>query len=320
MPSIPLSRRNMLGGALAGGLGLAGALVLGSRDRRSEPQSAFRIAHLTDLHVHAGAIGEVRLAVQHALSHDAAPRMIVTGGDLIYDAMARSERSVSRQWRQFHRAFDGAGAIRVEHIIGNHDIWGVNSKKCGTTGREPLIGKAWAKRELGLDRLYRSFDAGGWHWVLLDDVQALPEHATYEGRLDEEQFAWLEADLRDSDPAVPVVVVSHVPILSSSAFFLPQCNDTDRWNLPFMLMHADARRIVGLFERHGNVMLCLSGHTHLVDHVEYKGVNYLGNGAVCGNWWTGAFQGFEPGYGLVDLYPDGSFESRYCSYRSDPVA
>jgi 3',5'-cyclic-AMP phosphodiesterase len=66
--------------------------------------------------------------------------------------------------------------------------------------------------------------------------------------------------------------------------------------------------------KHPNVKLCLSGHTHLVDRLDYTGVSYFCNGAVSGAWWKGAWQGCEPGYALVNLYDDGSFEREYVVY------
>ncbi len=88
--------------------------------------------------------------------------------------------------------------------------------------------------------------------------------------------------------------------------------------VPGSWMHIDARRIKDLFLKHPNVRLCLSGHIHLVDRVEYLGVTYLCNGAVSGGWWKGANQECNPGYGLVDLYDDGTFENRYVEFPWKP--
>ena len=69
-----------------------------------------------------------------------------------------------------------------------------------------------------------------------------------------------------------------------------------------------------LFYQYKNVKLCLSGHIHLQDEVEYLGVKYLCNGAVSGNWWEGNYQEFPPAYAVVDLYEDGSVQSEYKPY------
>ena len=85
-------------------------------------------------------------------------------------------------------------------------------------------------------------------------------------------------------------------------------------------MHIDARRIKNLFNKHQNVKLCLSGHEHLVDQVSYNNVTYCCNGAVSGAWWKGNYHECAPGYGVVDLYEDGSFNNQYVLYGWQPRA
>ena len=85
-------------------------------------------------------------------------------------------------------------------------------------------------------------------------------------------------------------------------------------------MHSDSQRIRKLFVQYPNVKLCLSGHTHQIDQVMLQGVGYCCNGAVCGYWWRGSSpqpaDRFEcpNGYGIVDLYDDGSWENHYTTY------
>ena len=46
----------------------------------------------------------------------------------------------------------------------------------------------------------------------------------------------------------------------------------------------------------------------------YRNVRYCCNGAVCGNWWKGAYEEYAPAYALVDFYEDGSVENRLVAY------
>ena len=78
--------------------------------------------------------------------------------------------------------------------------------------------------------------------------------------------------------------------------------------------HTAFSRLVVAISPHWNVKLCLSGHLHSVDRVDYAGVTYLCNGAVSGAWWNGDHRDCDEGYGIVDLYADGSFEHQYVSY------
>ncbi len=79
-------------------------------------------------------------------------------------------------------------------------------------------------------------------------------------------------------------------------------------------MHTDVARLRELFWKHPNVKLCLSGHLHLRERVEYNGVTYLCNGAVSGGWWKGDHQQTKAGYAVIDLFADGTFEDQYLPY------
>jgi predicted phosphodiesterase len=79
-------------------------------------------------------------------------------------------------------------------------------------------------------------------------------------------------------------------------------------------MHIDARKIKELFRGYPNVRLCISGHMHMVDRVVYNDVTYICDGAVCGAWWNGNQYEFEEGYGVFDLYDDGTFEHQYVPF------
>ncbi len=59
--------------------------------------------------------------------------------------------------------------------------------------------------------------------------------------------------------------------------------------------------------RYGGIARPVTG-AHTLD---YNGVTYLCNGAVCGGWWKGDYQETKPGFALVDLYDDGTFEHQY---------
>ena len=93
-----------------------------------------------------------------------------------------------------------------------------------------------------------------------------------------------------------------------------QDNIVNSWEMLGGDMHTDTAAIINLFYKHPNVKLCLSGHIHLRDKVVYNNVTYLCDGAVSGAWWKGNLRETAPGYGLIDLYEDGSFEEQYLHY------
>jgi len=205
----------------------------------------------------------------------------------------------------------------MKFCIGNHDAWGWDKKNSKTTGLEEFWGKKRIIKELGLPNRYYSFDAGSWHIILLDSTY--PSEHVYTARLDDEQFLWLKQEL-ESFKESNVCIISHIPILSAAAFLDGDNEQTGRWVVPDQWMHMDARKIKDLLANYSNVRLCISGHLHLVDRVQYNNVTYICDGAVCGAWWGGKHYECDAGYGIFDLYADGSFEHRYITYGWKPLA
>ncbi len=316
-------RRELL--KLAGGVG-AGLLAGGASaqpvtsGQMASRLRTLRFAHFTDVHVkpERGADRGFIAALQHAHALDDPPELLVNGGDVIMDALGQTAERTQTQWDLLHRILDDHCRLPIEHCLGNHDIWGWYTDKSGTTGDEPKWGKACALEQFQLEKPYRSFDRAGWHFVILDSVQLREGGGAYVARLDDEQFEWLQGDLADTPDTTPVVVVSHIPIVAvTPMFFKNEFTDNDP-DLSAALIHTDLHRIKDLFARHGNVKLCLSGHIHLVDRVEYLGTTYICDGAVSGAWWGGDWHECDEGYGVIDLYDDGSFEHQYVPYGWTP--
>lgn len=265
---------------------------------------------MTDIHVQpeAGAPEGLAAALEHALKQS--PDFIFTGGDLIMDAFGQTRERTKAQWDVFKRVMDTV-KIPVEHTVGNHDVWGWGKRE--TYEKEPEYGKKWACDLLGLAKPYRSFDRNGWHFIVLDSTFMKPGSG-YAARLDDEQFEWLTSDLAATPKTTPTLVMSHIPIIAACPMFDGDNEISGDWVIPGAWMHLDARKIKDLFRHHPNVKLCLSGHIHLIDQVIYNGITYCCNGAVSGGWWGGNYQECTYGYGLVDLYDDGTFENKYVEF------
>ena len=123
---------------------------------------------------------------------------------------------------------------------------------------------------------------------------------------------WLQDDLNSCPKETPVVIISHQPILSAATFMSGgNTKKEGDWHIPASWMNIDAQELKDIFAQHPNVKLCLSGHLHLVDRVDYNNVSYVCNGAVCGAWWRGKNLECDEGYGLIDLYDDGTFHNQY---------
>lgn len=320
-----LSRRRFLAGAVGS---LAGAALLGrsfAAESGASPSAAprrrvLRLAHLTDTHVmpplegFQDPVAGFARALRHVHAQPERPDLILFGGDLIMDSLKREKAEALAQWELWKKIVADEVTIPYQICLGNHDVWGWAARQPAWES-DPLYGKRLALEALGLKDRYYSFDRAGWHFVVLDSTQIdYDSQHGYTARFDDAQFAWLAADLAATPRETPVLILSHIPILSSCVFFDDDLEKTGTWVIPGAWMHIDARRCKDLFHQHPNVKVCLSGHVHLVDDVSYLGVRYLCNGAVCGGWWKGKCQEFDPAYALVDLYNDGTVENRLVVY------
>jgi 3',5'-cyclic AMP phosphodiesterase CpdA len=312
-----LHRRQLFRGAAAvSGLALLPQHLLGEEAAPPAKKRALRLAHLTDLHIQPerAAVEGVAAALHHAQGLADQPELIITGGDTIMDALAVGKDRTKLQWELWQKTVKDECSLPIECCLGNHDVFGWNKQASGTTGDEAEWGKRWACDVFGREKTYYSFDRNGWHIVMLDSI--FPHEArVYEGRLDDEQFAWLQSDLAATPESTPIVVVSHIPIVSITVLAgVPKQNDERDFVVSGSLMHSDMPQLRTLFWQHKNVKLCLSGHIHLTDRVDFDGVTYLCNGAVSGGWWRGDHHNTGAGYGLIDLFDDGSFDHHYINY------
>jgi 3',5'-cyclic AMP phosphodiesterase CpdA len=316
----PLSRRDAIktGALSAAALGLLGLPAhLLAQPVPAARKRALRIAHLTDIHVqpelHAGE--GMSACLRHVNALPDRPDLILTGGDQVMDSFESDHDRTKTQWDLWQSCLSSDNSIPLEHTVGNHDIWGWNKKQSKTTGAEKGYGKAWACEMFARDKPYKSFDKSGWHVVILDSVQHDPKDPDgYIAQIDEEQFAWLESDLAAAK--APTAIFSHVPIFAVCVYNdgAKKKDDPINWQVSGGIMHSDAHRLRKLFQKHANVKLCVSGHIHQRDRVEFNDVTYICDGAVCGAWWKGRNQECDEGYGLLNLYSDGTFDHAYQTY------
>lgn len=305
-----MNRRDIVRQMGAGLMALSGHHLCAAQVVKPK-QRVLRVAHLTDVHMQplVGAAKGFEKCLHHVQGLADKPDLIINGGDAIMEAHGRGKDSVSRQWGLYQDVLKSENALPLLSCVGNHDIWcRQETKICFEEGRQ------WAMDELAMSKRYYSLDQNGWHIVILDSVQPKADGSWYTAYLDDEQFHWLETDLKDTAAETPILIVSHVPILAACVFFDGQRFFDEHWSVPARWMHSDTVRITDLFHRHPNVKAALSGHIHLTDRVDYNGVSYFCNGAVSGSWWFGKYHHTTAGYALVDLFDDGSVVNTYVNY------
>ena len=277
-----------------------------------ERKRSVRFAYMGDTHItdQTKPMEAITKAMHHAQNQADKPQFFLHGGDVIMDALAQDKDKVQKQWNAWNTVVKASSSLPVEYCIGNHDVWGFAGAKT-----DPLYGKKWAVDQMGISNRYRSFDRNGWHFVIVDSTQLTPGGTWYTANVDPEQMDWLRADLAKTDSKTPVLVLSHIPILSATQFYDRNTVKNGNWVIPGGWNHTDAVDLVELFYQYPNVKAALSGHMHLLDHCTYNNVQYFCNGSVCGNWWTSdTYHQTKAGYALFDLYDDGSLERIYLPY------
>jgi 3',5'-cyclic AMP phosphodiesterase CpdA len=332
-----VSRRGLISGALGmavGGMAAGLALPGAARAQDTQRRRVLRFAHVTDTHITPKRKSPEAVAQMfaHINALPDAPAFILHTGDIIMDAMAATRDKTAEQWALWKQA-TAANKLPIEYGLGNHDIWGWNFAAAGATGKESDYGKQWACNELGLAGPYRTFDRAGVRFIMLDSISPYLTGG-YIAKIDEAQFDWLKQTLANTPADMPVIIASHVPIVSVAVYnwsgsdkpttqpttqpqnvgrlFVPARGDVV---LQGNLVHSDWRRLKTLFAQHKNVRAALSGHLHLIDRCESNGVSYLCNGAASAGWWGGIHMDeCDFGYTVVDVYEDGGIEREYVGY------
>ena len=275
----------------------------------------FRFAFLSDIHIKQEIVAETGMAkaFHHVQSLKPKVDFIINGGDCIWDALEADKQKTQAQWDLYHSILKKENSLPIYHCIGNHDVWGWFIKD-NKPEADKLYGKQWAVETLKLPGRYYSFVKNKWLFIILDSTQINPEGG-YIAYIDPQQLQWLQQQLEQSKDKF-VCIVSHIPILSICAgLFFNKTETNGDLKIQRNLMHTDFIPLKKIFTAYPNIKLCLSGHIHLQDELDYLGVKYYCNGAVSGNWWKGSFQEFAPAYAVIEVFDDGSATRNMMPYE-----
>jgi Icc protein len=278
-----------------------------------KPQPApesFDFVFFTDTHIQPEL--DATHGCQMAFTKIAAanPEFAICGGDLVYDALAVSRTRADTLYDLFQRT-EATIKAPLHHTIGNHDLYGILTKS-GAAPSDPAYGKKMFEDRIGA-RTYYSFDHRGYHFIVLDSIFPTPDRL-WEGRIDDAQLQWLAHDLSAIAPSAPVVVITHVPLITGYLAYGPKPDGTPRYDTVSVANSSD---VIALFEPH-NVLAVLQGHLHINELVNYKNCQYACCGAVCGNWWHGPRLAFPEGFTVVSMRA-GKISWRYETYGFQSV-
>jgi 3',5'-cyclic-AMP phosphodiesterase len=256
----------------------------------------FRFVFMTDIHLEPrdAAVRGFDAAIDRVNALN--PRFVVTGGDLVADALGQRKPRADSLYNLF---IEESARFRmpVYNAIGNHEHFGVFPES-GVAVDDPDFGKAMFRRRLGNGASFRSFDAGRWHFILLDGI-GLTKERGYTGRVDSTELEWLARDLAALDPDRNIAVVTHVPLVTVSTQFR---DGVLKPNVPWLVV-SNGDTVLHLLAKH-RTRLILQGHLHVVEEIRWRDLVVLTGGAVSGAWWNGAFEGFDPGFMVLDVDGD----------------
>jgi len=294
-----MNRRNFLRGS---GLAAAGCALGGVRAQAAEKSrlaqvasGSFTFAFFTDVHIEPEMDAPQGTALAMDVINASEAEFAICGGDHVFDALGAHKERIIEQY-ELYKETEKALRMPVWHVLGNHDVAGLDT---GMSRHDSIFGKAMFEQMFKTPTYY-SFAHKGVSFIVLDSI--LVEGREWRPEIGLEQLLWLERVLA-ANAANPMIVISHVPLVTSMASYGPGSNDKKYRPV----INSDV--VIPILEKY-NVIALLQGHTHIVENIERHGTRFITGGSVCGKWWSGAQYGDHEGVTFVTV-EDGAVSTRY---------
>jgi len=252
-------------------------------------KGSLQFVFYTDIHAYD------RPGISNYLAHAARsinqhkPDLVLAGGDLVSEGFSSSKDAMKPAWdyyMQMHRAINSD----IYPAIGNHDLVGAANIESSIDPRDEF------RSHLKLEKTYYSFNASGYHFIVLDSLEVTNDELEYRGYVNQEQLQWLKEDLSGLAPETPVILLTHMPLLTS--FF--QATVGGQAAAPANRVLVNNREVLRCFSNH-NLLLVLQGHLHINEMLVWNSTRFITGGAICGGWWNGEWHGTFEGYGVITL-------------------
>jgi Icc protein len=253
--------------------------------------SPLSIAQVTDIHLFANEnhqlLGlptqESFLAVIERLKQLQSVRSVLKKRSQLDLLLLTGDLSQDGKAETYHRVQNLLSPLQIPTywLPGNHD--------------NPSV----MDRVLHQDPFYpdKAFEVSGWNFVLLNSAV---KGRVY-GRLSVKTLHWLDLQLTIMGDAPTVVALHHPPFLVYSDW------------LDNSTLH-NSEELFAVLDRHPQVKLVLFGHIHQEFYRQRNGVHYLGTPSTSIQFEPHssdfALDTEYPGFRLLNLYPDGTWESR----------
>lgn len=256
----------------------------------------FTFVFITDIHIQPerNAVEGFKKAIEEINKIN--PDIVITGGDLIYDALGVSFERADSLFNLYNEIVKLINAP-VYNTIGNHEIFGWYEKS-GVSGDHPEFGKKMYENRIG--KTYYSFEHKGVKFFILDSIEEVPEGGKYFGFINDEQMEWLRNELTSTDVSKPIIISTHIPFITTfSQIKAGSQKENERG-----LVVENSKEVLDLFASH-NLKLVLQGHLHFFEDLNIQNkVRFITAGAVSARWWRGPNFGMEEGFVIVKIKDD----------------
>lgn len=253
--------------------------------------SAFRFVYMADIHLQPelSAVAGFTMAIDTA--NKLQPDFILTGGDLIMDALNVNYDRASGLFNLYKETIKRFQAP-VYNTIGNHEVFGLY-KQSGIAPTHPEYGKKMYEKKIG--NRYYTFQHNGWKFMVLDGI-GYTKDRHYIGLIDSIQIEWIRTELSKTDPDTPIAISVHVPFITAWT----QIKESAIAANGQSLVVTNAKDVLDLFREY-NLKLVLQGHLHFLEDIYVDGIHFITCGAVSSQWWKGNLHGLEEGFMVFDI-------------------
>lgn len=241
----------------------------------------FSFLFMTDIHVkpESGATEGFLKAIDTA--NKIKSDFVVTGGDLVFDVLRGNKSRGDSLFILYKNCIKKLNKP-VYNCIGNHELFGIYTEESGLDSTHPDYKYKMFERYLG--PTYYSFNHKGWHFIVVNSI--VENKGRYKGEVDARQVEWLKQDLASVADNTPIVMVTHIPFLSSFQQIIPSnppaTVEGGQW-----ISNRD--EVLALFSKK-NLKLVLQGHLHWLEEINVRNkTRFITGGAIAGRpSWRGA--------------------------------
>lgn len=274
--------------------------------------TSFSFVYMTDIHIQPQQQAPEGFLKAIKLANSMKPDFVLTGGDLIMDALGQPFGRADSLYKLYASLAKNI-SVPLYNTIGNHEHFGVYTEsKVSTT--HPDYGCKMYERYFG--KTYYSYNHKGWHFIVLNSVSITPDRR-YIGKVDSQQIEWLKKDLASVAPGTPIIISSHIPLLSLYTYVFESNMATN----DSASVVTNSNEVLKLFVGH-NLRLVLQGHQHFLEEMTYQfdnqTIRFITAGAVCASWWNGSERGLQEGFLKVNIN-GAEIRTEYIDYEWEAV-